>query len=826
MRGLTQIRGAGDGFPAVEALRQLAADVRVILGPDTKISYAADWTEYFGYQTDGNVYYHLDPLWADANIDFIGIDNYMPLSDWRDGDDHADASFAAIYNLDYLSANVLGGEGYDWYYDSLEGEAAQRRLAIEDGAYGEPWVYRYKDIKSWWLNEHFPRIDGLRQLQATEWVPQSKPIRFTEYGCAAIDKGSNQPNRFLDPKSSESGLPKYSNERRDDVMQMQYLRAMALAWENPQNNPVSQIYAGPMLDMERAHVWAWDARPFPQFPNATSLWSDGENYSRGHWLSGRSTNQPLSLVVAEICERSGVMDFDVSGLYGVVRGFSPDGIGTARAALQPLMLAYGFEAIERNGTLIFQMRGNIRPVEVSLDRLVETDALDGSLEVVRIPEAEIAGRVRLSFIEAEADFGLRQVEAIFPDEQSFGVSQSELALSLTDYEGRGIAERWLSEARVARDSARFALPRSLARLGAGDLVTLGGQDYRIDRVDQADSALIEAVRTDRSVYVPADSVEERHQVTQFVAPTPVFPVFLDLPLMTGDEVDFAPHIAVAARPWPQTVAVWSAPSDASYALNSLIENPATLGVTETPLFAARSGLWDRGAPLRIKLSYGALAAAEPSAVLDGANALAIGDGSSDNWEVLQFSEVTLVAPLTYEVSLRLRGQLGTDGIMPDIWPSGSLVVVLDKSLRQIDLAQSARGLARHYRIGAATRGTDDPNVIHKVEAFRGIGLRPYAPVHLKGSLQADGDRQITWVRRTRIDGDSWETLEVPLGEQQERYIVRVVEAGLILREDHVPQPSWTYTNAMQAADGLTNGAIMVAQVSDRFGPGPFASMPL
>ena len=57
-------------------------------------------------------------MWADPNIDFIGIDNYMPLSDWRDGVDHADADAGAIYNLDYLSGNVTAGEGYDWFYKS------------------------------------------------------------------------------------------------------------------------------------------------------------------------------------------------------------------------------------------------------------------------------------------------------------------------------------------------------------------------------------------------------------------------------------------------------------------------------------------------------------------------------------------------------------------------------------------------------------------------------------------------------------------------------------------------------------------------------------
>ena len=217
MRGLTQIRGAGGSFPAVAAMVQLAADVREILGPGVKIGYAADWSEYFGYHPQdgsGDAYFHLDPLWSDANIDFVGIDNYMPLSDWRAGDDHADAAFGAIYNLDYLRGNVAGGEGYDWYYDTPEARAAQRREPISDGAHDEPWVFRYKDIRNWWEHKHHDRIGGVRQAGSTAWVPQSKPVWFTEFGCAAVDKGSNQPNKFLDPKSSESSLPRFSNGRR------------------------------------------------------------------------------------------------------------------------------------------------------------------------------------------------------------------------------------------------------------------------------------------------------------------------------------------------------------------------------------------------------------------------------------------------------------------------------------------------------------------------------------------------------------------------------------------------------------------------------------
>ncbi|MEO0992029.1 MAG: glycoside hydrolase TIM-barrel-like domain-containing protein, partial [Pseudomonadota bacterium] len=110
MRGLTRIRGAGNSFPAVQKLRALAADVRAIL-PDAKITYAADWSEYFGYHPQdgsGDVFFHLDPLWADDAIDIVAIDNYVPLSDWRDGVEHLDADWGSIYNLDYLKANILG----------------------------------------------------------------------------------------------------------------------------------------------------------------------------------------------------------------------------------------------------------------------------------------------------------------------------------------------------------------------------------------------------------------------------------------------------------------------------------------------------------------------------------------------------------------------------------------------------------------------------------------------------------------------------------------------------------------------------------------------
>ena len=229
-------------YPAVQAYRDLLADVRSILGSGTKIGYAADWCEYFGHQPgdgSGDVFFHLDPLWADPEIDFVGIDNYMPLSDWRDGFEHADAAegWPAIYDRAYLQANIAGGEGFDWFYASAADRSAQVRTPITDGAAGKPWVFRYKDLHAWWSNPHYDRPGGVEAGTPTAWAPESKPIWFTELGCPAIDRGTNQPNVFFDPKSSESFTPHFSRGWRDDAIQRAYLEATYLWWGTPVNNP-------------------------------------------------------------------------------------------------------------------------------------------------------------------------------------------------------------------------------------------------------------------------------------------------------------------------------------------------------------------------------------------------------------------------------------------------------------------------------------------------------------------------------------------------------------------------------------------------------------
>ncbi len=829
LRGLTQIRGAGGRFPFVEALSDLAADVRQIVGPDCKISYAADWSEYHGYQPRGTAdkVFHLDALWGDPNVDFIGIDNYMPLSDWRDGEVHADVAAGSIYNLDYLTANVAGGEGYDWFYASTADRASQQRSPITDGL-GEPWIYRYKDIQNWWSQPHHDRIDGIRSAQPTAWVPQSKPIWFTEIGCAAIDKGTNQPNKFLDPKSSESTRPYFSNGYRDDYIQMQYLRALHRHYADPSVNPVSSVYDGPMVDMARAHVWAWDARPFPQFPGLDAVWSDGGNYDKGHWLNGRTTSRSLASVVAQICATSGVFEIDTDALHGLVRGYQFSDTDTARQAIQPLMLTYGFDAHERDGVLVFKTRNGW------VDHVVDPEWLavsgdEPALDLSRASEAEVSGRVQLSYVEAEGHYAVRAAEAVHAGDAQNAVHGNDVPLALTAAEGQIAPERWLAEARVARDTARFALPLSRRDIGPGDVVALANtlHRYRVDRVEITQMSAIDAVRVEPETYAPhGDSETASIALRSAPAVIPVEALFMDLPILSSRDDANALRIAAAARPWPGTVAAYVSTTSDDVSLATLIDRPAIMGVTQTPLLSVESGRWDRGGDLIIKLIDGALSGQPDNNVLSGKNVAVIGDGSADRWEVIQFSQAELIAPRTYAIRRRLRGQAGTDTTAPFGWPTGSRFVLMTNAVASTQLPNASRDAEVQFRVGPASRAFDDPTYRRHDVSLSGAGYRPYPVAHLRSKRTATG-LDLSWVRRTRIDGDGWSASEVPVGENQERYAVRVVaEDGVVLRSSEVSTAMWGYTDAMRAADGPDAWSVEVAQVSDRYGAGPYRALPL
>ena len=818
LRGLTTLRDGPASYPFVAALAQLAADVHGML-PAAKISYAADWSEYFGHQPQdgsGDVFFHLDPLWSSPDIHFIGIDNYMPLADWRDGATHLDrlAGAPSIYDADYLASNIAGGEGFDWYYAGSAARAAQTRSAISD------WVFRYKDLKAWWLNVHRNRPGGVASLVATAWVPQSKPFWFTEAGCPAIDKGANQPNVFADAKSSESALPYHSGGGRDDTMQAAFIRVLMDYWSaGGSRNPLSALYGGTMVSAANIHFWAWDARPFPSFPALGDVWADSPNYERGHWLNGRVAGLALGDLVRALCTDGGVPDVATAGLFQQIEGYHAAGITSARSLLEPLARTWSFDAVESGGTLHFRTRAR-GPSSAIADRgLAERPRGAALYDVTRMQEAELPVSVTLGYIESGDDYRTAAVTA----RRLEGGSRRETALELPAVAGQADAAAraniMLHEAWVGRAQAEFTMPLSALALEPGDVVSLNldgrVNSHRIEQMTDGLGRRMRARRHEESVYAAGPSPARKLSVAAAAIIGPPAFVMVDLALAGNGIEAHAPWIAATATPWPGRLALYRKEAGSFVAAGS-VEAPATMGALIDPLPAGPLHVFDRAARVRVKLWSGALQAVSGAALLGGANAAAIGP------EILQFRDAALVAADTYEISWMLRGQRGSDVDMAAIAPPGTRFVLLDAKVLQPQLPLALARQSATWRIGPAGLDYGDASFAEFSHAASAIGLRPLRPAQLRAARDSAGAIAVSWLRRTRIDGDSWELAEAPLGEEREEYALDILDGIAVKRAATLGQTSFLYSLAQQTADfggAVTTISLRVAQVSQAFGRG-------
>jgi len=232
---------------------------------------------------------------------------------------------------------------------------------------------------------------------------------MTEIGCPAVDKGANQPNLFSDGKSVESNIPYYSEGSRDDLVQRRYLESLIGYWEQSELNPISEIDARSMIDLSAISVWAWDARPFPDFPARTDVWSDGPNWQRGHWISGRLGGVALQDVISEICEDIGLEAIDLSGVNGLVSGFIIDRPMRAKDALAPLIDSYDLVVSEREGRVSFAALSTLPLHPISSEDLLAQEG--GPIQYTVDDNMSSLRDARLTFIDATRDYEISTISA-------------------------------------------------------------------------------------------------------------------------------------------------------------------------------------------------------------------------------------------------------------------------------------------------------------------------------------------------------------------------------------------------------------------------------
>lgn len=795
--GLSFVRTATRTHPFVDALVVLAADAKAILGPATAVSYAADWTEFASYRPADGTGDHADRTVAPSSLD-----------------------------LDYLTGNVAGGEGFDWYYLDETARRAGVRTPIVDTALGKDWVFRVKDLAGWWGNLHHDRPGGVEVAEPTAWIPGMKPIRFTEIGCPAVDRGANQPNVFPDRVSSEGRSPWFSHGTRDDAMQRRYLEAL-IAWFDPAapgflaaRNPVSPVDGRRMVDTDGTHVWAWDARPFPWFPLAEDIWSDGRNWSAGHWLTGRLGAAPLAEVFAALAGPD--VTLDGRRLSAVVDGLTVGDRVSARDVIEPLAAVFGSTVGELPSGITLSDRDDRPAAMISPDDMV--DGRDGRvLEIRRTEAADVPSEVAVRFLDTDADGRPSSVSARRPGP----LRARDMALPVTASSGvmQGIADALLRDLAAAREQVGFALPPSQIAIEPGDVVEidLGARSVTVlvERIEDGPVRAIEARTVEPDRLARAAPTVRRAPGARPTAPVgrPLV-VFLDLPALSGAGEPELPLVAAAARPWPGRMTVHVSRGGVLSPV-ATVERSAVLGSLDGPLVAGPVWRIDEASTVEVTLIGGTLASVTEEALLAGGNLAAVGS-EAGGFEVLQFRDATLIGELRYRLSGFLRGQGGTEARAAAGHPVGARFVLLDAAPVRLPVDRGALGGEVVFRVGPADRDIGDIAVTERRVAWAANALRPLSPVHLAARRAAGGDVILTWIRRTRIDGDLFEAAEVPLAEAFQAYEVRIHDGPAVLRVIGTTAPTATYALADRIADfGMAEGPleVSVVQLSETMGSG-------
>jgi hypothetical protein len=547
---------------------------------------------------------------------------------------------------------------------------------------------------------------------------------------------------------------------------------------------------------------------------------------------------PLPDVVGDILRESGYVadDYNVTALTGkTVLGYSRTRVMAGRAALEPLRQAKFFDGIESNGKIKFVVRGGPIVAEITSDELGVTVAGEDTpsrLTTTTADETTLPRSVRVHYLAISRDYEPgEQISPARAETRATNDVDVELAMVLEDDEAAQIAEVLWAEAWTARRTHSAVIDAGRQELEPTDPieVPVDGRMRRVRILSIEDSlpALrrLDLVRDDDGGYIS----RAIGTTTGYVRPTlqvasPAELVLLDLPAIRDEDDDAGIYAAV--RPYLTDTTfrgatiLRSADGGASYTSLGPVGVATPLGyLLQTPTATEPYTIWDEVTVLRVQMQYGDLESRTESAVLNGANAAAI--GAHGRWEIVQFRDAEYLGEGIWLLTGLLRGRRGTEHNIGASVAGDRFVMLSMGGLIRLPLNTVEIGVSRLYKIVATgTRfGDAEP------QEFTGTGeaLRPFSPVHIEADLEADDDIDISWVRRGRIGQTLQSGTEIALSEETEGYEVDILVDGAVVRTIETDTPSATYTAIEQGEDfdspAPTSITVQVYQMSAIVGRG-------
>gem|GEM_PF-6819122 len=522
----------------------------------------------------------------------------------------------------------------------------------------------------------------MRATTPTAWIPQSKPIIFTEIGCPAVNKGANSPNLFPDPKSSENAIPPYSNGTPDDFIQRALIKAYLDYW--------AQDSSG-MIDHSHTAIWCVDARPFPVFPARSDIWQDSHLFATGHWISGRGGFTTLKDIITDIANRANLtVNFDPTTKYAI-NGYVIAHNLSVSDMLSDLVEFFDLQLTNHNN-LINVVNGKKEFFALNENNIVrivkhqrggrkssggksKNNAFIDQKYTHHLPES-----LRMHYLNCEKNV---QKDAFLiktsdnPQEKSV-----RLTMPIVAFQNhlQVFAEAYLYQLRASRFTD-LTIQVYRQNLKAGEGVSYKNKHYKIIHITYENDlmTLSLALLTSRAHPKIVPAINQTAASPQYV---------LNQKIIEYVTIDTQKYIGLYAQSSLKTYYLYRTPVQGSQSdYVGIINSNMIIGQTETDFHTRPTDILDTGHDLWITLPHKETLQSLPQAdVLAGKNHLAIYNAALNLWELISFQQATLVDPNThkYQLSEIRRGLQNTQSAMGSPVPAGAKIVIFNNALTEIN----------------------------------------------------------------------------------------------------------------------------------------------
>lgn len=614
------------------------------------------------------------------------------------------------------------------------------------------------------------------------------------------------------------------------------------------------FYRCPSFGADPTHsgsIWSWDGAAWNElYTNVVDLCTspgDATSYSQGargfisqtwditgfavfRYLQARVAIvlPTLDQVVRRLCLRTGLLtdaDIDVTELAPyTVRAMAVSQVATTRTTIESLMAAYMFEAVESD-VIRFVVRGGASALTVPYEDLAAgQDGKGEPLPLRRRNDIELPAFVTVKYANVLNDFqdGAESGDRLVTS--STAVAVIEMPFGFTPQEAKRLADANTMDLAVSLlEMGPIALPRSYSHLEPTDVITVVdilGDSFRARIVKGTIGSGVMAfdlLRDDATVINSAALTDDDYVSSTLIRVLGATDLeVLDIPILRDADNALGPYVAVDSPGLWSGAEIQSSLDDTTYTAVTTLSDKTIIGEATTVLADFAGGnVFDEVSSVTVDVGDDVLFSYSRDDVLagDGAPYL-IGS------EIIYARTAALQSPGVYKLTGLLRGLRGTEWAMGS-HAVGDLFVLLQVSgMRKLTDTAPALNATRYYK--GVTLGKSAAGVAGSPFIDTGVALMPFAPADVAAVPSGVNDITVNWRRRSRLESSFLSTSVVPLGETTESYEIDVFDGVTLLRTLTATTPTVTYTDAMQAADGVSGSTsldFLVYQMSASVGRG-------